>query len=342
MAVRDKFKGIVDGDQLDDGYFQGIAGQALTNNIINQLNTTVTYKNDNLYTDDLTADSADTKTNWTYDGTNDLYYNEQTSLATLDFQTLLSIDQKEMLAGTEDTVVLYVDWFDAGDNTASIVTNEGFETAGGGGADVFGTWAETAGSGTFTQSTSNVIAGTYSGKFLASGSTDITGTLTQTIDVTNVHFITINYTIDTVVSSADTFASTLTMAAGAATNNFSQTQVGVGTESNTGVLVVDCRAVTGSQTLTLTFFHDDQSTGTGSSSFYVDDIKTFSVATTANSTVGYSVSPNGSSSYETVVPGVPTTLSSVITDLGIKITETRTDAQTSVKSEVKAIGIFWK
>jgi hypothetical protein len=311
--------------------------------IINKWNTTETYTDPGIYTDDLTADSADTSTNWTYDGATDLYENDQSSLATLEFQTLLSVAQKDVLATGDDTVTLYVDYTPTGDATTGIVTNAGFETAGGGGADVFGTWTETAGAGAFSQSTSNNTEGTYSARFLASGSTDITGTLVQTnVDVTKVNFVSIDYHIITTVSSADTFASTLTMAAGAATNNFSQTQVGVGTETNTGTLTVDTTGVTGSVTITLSFFHDDQSTGTGGSDFFVDNIQTFSTATSADTTTTYQISPNGSSSYETVTMGTPFVLASDITDLGIKITETNTGAGNGVKSKIKAIGLFWK
>jgi len=62
------------------------------------------------------------------------------------------------------------------------LTNGDFETAGGGGADVFGTWAENAGDGAIADETVNIHGGSHAAKLTAGASADTY--MTQDITVT--------------------------------------------------------------------------------------------------------------------------------------------------------------
>ena len=141
MTVHDGLGNIADSDQLDDGYFNDTQNILLSNVIINSMNAGVTFPQNKIYIDLLTSDSADTKTNWTYDSGDDNYQNQQTSQAILEFENLLTKQQKADLNG-EQSVVLWIDDTFVGDVDTSLVGNYSFETAGGGGADVFASWTE--------------------------------------------------------------------------------------------------------------------------------------------------------------------------------------------------------
>jgi hypothetical protein len=54
--------------------------------------------------------------------------------------------------------------FETVNSTPELLSNPGFETAGGGGADVFGSWVETAGSGTITDETTTFHSGAHAAK----------------------------------------------------------------------------------------------------------------------------------------------------------------------------------
>jgi len=71
----------------------------------------------------------------------------------------------EPIGGTRTVVDTYA--------STELITNGGFETAGGGGADVFGTWTETAGDGAIADETTIVKADSHAAK-LTSGATSNT------------------------------------------------------------------------------------------------------------------------------------------------------------------------
>lgn len=57
-------------------------------------------------------------------------------------------------------------------STTNLVSNPGFETAGGGGTDIFANWTENAGTGTITQDPTTKRSGSYGLKFTAGSSAD--------------------------------------------------------------------------------------------------------------------------------------------------------------------------
>jgi hypothetical protein len=71
--------------------------------------------------------------------------------------------------GTPSTITTTTDWFARGttamhcivDTAAELLNNNGFETAGGGGADVFANWTEDAGDGTIVDETVDFYAGAH-------------------------------------------------------------------------------------------------------------------------------------------------------------------------------------
>lgn len=99
-------------------------------------------------------------------------------------ETLVAQDTIATIGGrilVGPTTIFEADLASGTTHGTQLVLNPGFETAGGGGADVFANWTEAAGTGTITQSTT-ALEGTYACSLLAGASVDTY--VDQTITVT--------------------------------------------------------------------------------------------------------------------------------------------------------------
>jgi len=91
------------------------------------------------------------------------YWKAATNAASV-FQLLT--DYPGNAAGLSYTNALYLDFFTYSDTT-TLITNGSFETAGGGGADVFASWTETASDGAIADEGTIVYAGNHAAKLTA-------------------------------------------------------------------------------------------------------------------------------------------------------------------------------
>jgi hypothetical protein len=291
-----------------------------------------------LYVDILGSDSATTKTNWTY-GTS-LYKNTGTAQAILEFKNLLTKEQKDVLVGSEQTALVWVDQITYGDTVAGVVSNPSFETAGGGGADVFANWTETTSGAavTFTRDTgTGVTYGTYCCHLVKSGSTAYTAgdiaSVSQSINFTGVKKI----IIDAICGPDSGPYSGVGLKVYVDADTVYTTPVG----QSCTILnqVIDVSSYSGSHTLKIAFTYA-QAGSSYACSWYLDNVRTVA-NTTANTTRVYKLSYDGGTNWSAVSNGALTQLPSVITDVGVRVEDTRTDANAGLYNMILGFGFVY-
>lgn len=296
-----------------------------------------------------TAD-ADTATNWTFDAGTKSYQNTQTAQATLQYNDILRGRQKNIY-GTIVEAGVYIVFEDAGEEQTGLVSNPSFETAGGGGADVFANWTESIGTGitgsqTFTQGTgTGVTDGTFDARLSGSASalsSPTTSTLTQSVNVTGIKFLKVDYriTIAQTGGSALTQPASVSVSVGAVNSSAAASSAGPTTVS--GTFILDVSTLTGSQTLTLSVSFG--SGGWGSRTYtwqgdfdYVRTVK--DGGSVSQLTRSIQMTADGSN-WETVQNGEIHVFTNTGTVLGVRVVETRTNGSTLFKDQINEFGVL--
>lgn len=331
----------------------------LKQSILNSLNHAITgtsgaVLDDEFQYDLFASDTAATKTNWTYNATDDTYENTQTSQAILAFTDILSDKQKNALGGNLSHAAVYFVFDDAGEEDATVVSNAGFETAGGGGADVFADWTEATGwnqstsTGVWSQQATHATEGSTAAYFdgrIDDGADNTANTLTQNIDLTGIKYLSVDYYAIWEQDSGALNNIDLTVSAtiGAASDSsvISSSTVGVGV-TDSGTLIVDVSAITSTENLVLSV----NCAGGWGSRVYLADVWFDNVqcwedgSTSSNLTRAIELTADGSN-WESANNGELHAFSNAGTSLGVRITETRTDGSTAAKDVVKSFGVFF-
>jgi hypothetical protein len=304
------------------------------------------------------SDTATTKTNWTYDGTGDQYTNTQTAQATLVISDMLSGAQKNETP-TIRAACVWFEFYDAGDEDTGIVANKGFETAGGGGLDVFGSWTEAAdivtgntGTVVWTRSTTGETEGTYCAEVNGSITNQNSGvdpsysTLTQTINVTGIRYVSVDYslTMTQTAGAALAHGATISIDVGGVSASDSVAMTG-GSDSTSGTFIIDVEALEGNQTITLRVVIND--IGWGSRTYTwtgrFDNVRTIKggAAASALTRVIY-LSANGGSNWTTVNNGEWVEFANTGNNLCARIIETRSNGSALFSSKVVELAVFYE
>jgi len=306
------------------------------------------------------SDTATTKTNWTYDSTNKWYINTQTSAGSLAFTNMLSPKQK-LETPVITKVYPLVIFDDAGAIDTSIVSNNSFETAGVGSPDIFANWTESitlpgVGTAAWTQASSG--SGITNGSKCASWNGTVTstspgptpgGTLTQSITLNGHRYIGIDWYGQIQQTSGTTLAQTIsfTISCGSASDGSSVTSSGTSVVTGSGTIVLDVANITGTNTLTISM---GGFTGWISRT-YVYDLRFDNIRPVkfgGGSAISGSISriiqvtANNGTNWETVPNGSWYTLSNTGSDLGCRILEIRTDADSLLSDKVIELGMFYQ
>lgn len=304
---------------------QGFWAQNIIRAAMNAGNSTHEYLQ--LYFDNLTSDSG-SATNFTYDSSNDWYENTGTGQAVVEWTNILSLEKINTLNSHREAVVEVVADY-AGDVSTAEIDNASFETAGG---TTFSNWTE-GGSGSqagWSQDTNYVTEGSNNAKCQGgSDSTSYNDTLTQTIDVTNMKYVAVDAKAERSGAGSAVITATLDVDGTSDSINHSTTQT----------LVVDVRAKSGNVTLTLT--SDKAANGTNSHIVSFDNVRYTRMDSDTNNSVTIKLANDGTTFSDTVTNGVPYRFSSDITQLGIRIENTKTDGESAFENRIKGVGIVW-
>jgi len=341
MADITTFTTVANGDHLYQGYFNTLATLVAKNTIYAAENSgEASNEYPNVAYDLFGSDTASSKINFTH-ATSE-YDNKQTSAASITFNNLLSPTQKSVLAGTETSVLLSVNEYTAGATTTSIITNPSFETGNSGGwtISVGGTCASsivTSSDGT------GVTQGTYCLKFICSNTATSSGQAAQSVDMTNVRRVFIDY-YELAGSNSVTCTVSGSIGGLAMTGGDSWADSGSGNVSKT--LIFDNRSgvsgnvLTGTQTLLFKLNYSSASSGATNQGARFDNVR-FEMKSTTNTTRTYKVSYDGGTNWVTVSNNTLTNLGYAITDLGVRIEETNTSATTYAYGIIYDFGIFY-
>lgn len=342
MASLTTFTTVADGDSFYQGYFNGVVGSIGTNAIISAMNASASATNYNVVTDLLGASTtATSSTNWTY--VSGEWDNKQSSQATLQFNNMLSGEQKGRLTANTKTAILYLDYLNAGDLVTTTLTNVSFETAGSGGSNVFQGWTNwvTSSNYAWSQATgAGVTAGTYCAKVTKNSSSDNTSpmaNLTQSMDFTNKRYLYFDWYVTSGVAGGNYVVNAY----------YDTTQIYTLTVNYQGASIgatnaqIDLRPynVTGTHTLKFEFIFW-ATTSSQSGTMTIDNVR-LTTNTDANTTRTCSVSYDGGTNWSTVTPGSPYTFANAITNIGVKIVETKTDASTTLFNRLLGLGVYF-
>lgn len=301
---------------------------------------------DNFVYDQITSDTADVKLNFTY--ASGSYVKTTTALGSLEFNDLLSSRQKRVLTNVNKACV-WVDFKDTGSVNSTVISNRSFETVVGS-ADYTG-WGLTlnqATGGTMTAGSNKtyVTNGTISAGFIGSitnASTGYSGSLTQTIDVSDINYISVDFigSVQQMSGTAldATYLFTL-LCGGISSAGSVQSGTGYAQITNSGTLIIDVSSLTGNQTLTLVNnFGGGFSSRTYHLSGYFDNVRADTDGLDSGTTTRtIQLTANGTN-WENVTNGSWHEFSNTGSLLGLKIVDTRTDSDNFNANRVLNYGI---
>ena len=290
-----------------------------------------------LYFDTFEGDTATTKVGWTYDGTNKRYNNVGSSgSAVLECKNLLGSYQKFLLSG-ERNIFFVPDEFTEGDTTSSTISNYNFETGS-------SAWTITLGGTTVkSMDTGSRTEGTQSLKLQYTGNAGATNTIVQNVVIpSGATQLFVDARCDS--QNANVGASSIVVSLGSpTTGSIVSNTVGISSAGPAVVgwspCVVPIGSMTGSQIITITSAFSGNSAGTACGA-WIDNIR-FTIGSTTQTTRLYKASYDGGTTWTTISPNIITALPSNITDLGIRIEDTRTSAGSTLYNYINGFGILY-